>query len=154
MARKLIFALVFACVAFAQQNPSEPPEEDEGLKGQEYALNPVQAKKEFSAGNFYWRKGSYRAAALRYREASRWDPGFTDAFLKWGESAEKQKDYVAAREAFAKYFELAEDQKSVAELKKRMEKWPANPAPPTAAAPKPVPTGLPPSPRQGVQRRR
>ena len=143
MARKLIFALVFACVAYAQQNSPEPPEEDEGLKPQEYALNPVQAKKEFSAGTFYWRKGSYRAAALRYREASRWDTGWADAFLKWGESAERQKDYIAAREAFAKYFELAEDQKSVAEIKKRMVKWP-KPDPPTSGLPKPLPHNTPP----------
>ena len=121
----------------------EPPEEDPGLTAKEYALNPVQAKKEFAAGNFYWKKASYRAAALRYREASRWDPGFAEALLKWGESAEKQKDYASAREAFTKYFELAEDPKEVAEIKKRMAKWPANPAPPKAAEPKPVPTSLP-----------
>ena len=127
----------------AQQNPPEPPEEDEGLKGQEYALNPVQAKREFNAGNFYWKKGSYRAAALRYREASRWDPGFAEAFLKWGESAEKQKDYVSAREGFTKYFPLAEDKKEVEDIKKRMAKWPANPGAPAAPAPKQVPSNLP-----------
>jgi tetratricopeptide (TPR) repeat protein len=129
-----------ACAAFAQ-DPVEPPEEDEGLKAQEYALNPVQAKKEFSAGNFYWRKGSYRAAAMRFREASRWDPGWSEAFLKWGESAERQKDFAAAREAFAKYFEIAEDKKAVAEIRKRMTKWPS---PESAQAKKPAPHNVPP----------
>jgi tetratricopeptide (TPR) repeat protein len=137
------------------QDPPEPPEEDPGLKTQEYDLNPIQAKKEFTAGNFYLKKGSYRAAALRYREASRWDPGFTEAFLKWGESAEKQKDYANAREAFTKYFELSEDPKLVAEIKKRMEKWPANPAPPKGPEVKMAPTGIPiPAPRTTTTRRR
>lgn len=122
----VICALLLAAAVFAQNPapPPEPPEEDESLKSQEYALNPVQAKKEVTAGNFYSKKGNYRAAAGRYREATLWDPGWAEAFLKWGEASEKLLDYRSAKEAFQKYFELAEDQKSVAAIKKRMAKWP------------------------------
>ena len=78
MARAFFAAVLFACVLSAQkpaappttQTP-EPPEEDESLAPKVYALNPVQAKKEISAGDFYFKKPNYSAAAKRYLEATR-----------------------------------------------------------------------------------
>jgi tetratricopeptide (TPR) repeat protein len=102
----------------------EPPEEDESLKPKEYALNPLQATKEINVGNQYLKKGNLRAASNRYLEATRWDPGSPEAFLKLGETREKLRDFPAARDAFAKYFELAPDAKDADAIKKRMAKWP------------------------------
>jgi tetratricopeptide (TPR) repeat protein len=110
--------------------PPEPPEEDESLAPREYALNPVQAGKEILAGNFYFKKGNYRASMRRYTEATRWDPGSSEAFLKLGESAEKARDFPAAREAFTKYVELAKDPKDADAVRKRIEKLPQASAPP------------------------
>src|SRR5215471_14905960 len=39
-----------------------PPEEDTSVAVKEYAFNPLQAKKEISIGNQYFKKGSFRAA--------------------------------------------------------------------------------------------
>ena len=46
----------------APPTEQEPPEEDESLKPKEYTLNPVQSARELTAGNFYFKKGNYRAA--------------------------------------------------------------------------------------------
>jgi tetratricopeptide (TPR) repeat protein len=130
---------LFACVVFAQQPPAqkkqstpapakqqeeEPPEEDESLKPKEYTLNPLEAARNVTAGNFYFKKGNYRAAARRYDEASKWDPGNADAFLRLGETDEKLKDRVGARGAYSKYLELAPEAKNADEVKKKLAKLP------------------------------
>jgi tetratricopeptide (TPR) repeat protein len=134
VARVLLLTLCYCALLGAQQKPPaeppEPPEEDESLKPKEYAFNPVQAKKELTAGNFYFKKGSFRAAATRYLEATRWDPGFAEAFRKLGESSEKARDYAEARSAYTKYVEIAEDQKDAEEIKKRIAKLPKASVPP------------------------
>jgi tetratricopeptide (TPR) repeat protein len=102
----------------------EPPEEDDTLKPKEYALNPIQAQKEITAGTFYSKKGNQRAAQKRYLEATRWDPGSAEAFLKLGESSEKLHDFTTALEAYTKYLELDKNAKDADALRKRIAKWP------------------------------
>ncbi len=107
-----------------QQQPSQeeqvPPEEDEGAKVKEYAFNPLQSQKEVQIGNFYWKKGSYKAATLRFREATKWNPGNAEAWLRLAEAEEKQKDEKGAREAYGKYLELEPDAKNAAAIKKKL----------------------------------
>ena len=130
MARAFFAAAVFACVLSAQKaqkpavTPPEPPEEDESLAPKVYALNPVQSKKEIMVGDEYFKKSNYSAAANRYLEASRWDPGSAEAFLKLGEAREKLRQYGRARDAYLKYIELAEDPKEKDAIQKKMAKWP------------------------------
>ncbi|MBM3783001.1 MAG: tetratricopeptide repeat protein [Acidobacteria bacterium] len=115
-----IFILVFGASLFAQQ-PQEPPEEDSTLvEKTNYAFNPLQAEKELKIGDFYMKKASYKAATLRYREATKWNPGYADAWLKLGACLEKARDAKGAREAYAKYLELAPDAKNAAEIKKKL----------------------------------
>ena len=137
MARAFLAASLLACVLSAQKpavTPAEPPEEDESLAPKVYALNPVQAKKEITAGDYYFKKPNYSAAAKRYLEATRWDPGSAEAFRKLGEAREKLRQYGPAREAYTKYIELAEDPKEKDAIHKKMDKWPdATPAKKTAA---------------------
>jgi tetratricopeptide (TPR) repeat protein len=127
VARALFAAALFACVLSAQKpavTPPEPPEEDESLAPKVYALNPVQSKKEIVAGDYYFKKPNYSAAAGRYLEATRWDPGSAEAFLKLGEAREKLHQYGPAREAYSKYMELAEDPKEKDAVRKKMDKLP------------------------------
>jgi len=100
----------------------EPKEEDENLKSQDYSFNPLQAQKEVTVGNYYFKKGSYRAAENRFREATKWNQGYGEAWLRLGEAAEKQKDTKTAKEAFAKYLELTPDAKDATEIRKKLEK--------------------------------
>jgi tetratricopeptide (TPR) repeat protein len=103
-----------------QVQEQEPPEEDESLKPKEYTFNPLEAEKDLKVGNFYFKKGNYKGALNRFREATRWNPGYAEAYLRLGESEEKLKDAKAAREAYAKYVELAPDSKEAVSLKKKL----------------------------------
>lgn len=108
----------------AQQQPpvaQEPPEEDVTLvETKEYTFNPLQAEKEVRTGNFYAKKGNHKAAALRFLEATKWNPGMAEAWLRLGESLEKRKDVKGAKDAFAKYLELAPEAKNAASIKKKL----------------------------------
>ena len=104
---------------FAERKPrgaflrtsEEPPEEDVTMKPKEYTFNPLQAEKEAKIGDYYFKKGSFRAAAGRFEEATKWNPGMADAYFKLGEAKEKMKDKKSARLAFQKYLELEPDGK-------------------------------------------
>jgi tetratricopeptide (TPR) repeat protein len=127
VARAFFASCLYACVLSAQQpaaQPPAPPEEDEALQPKVYALNPVQAKKEIVAGDYYLKKPNYSAAVKRYLEATRWDPGSAEAFLKLGAAHEKLREYGPAREAYSKFLELGEDPKEKDLVRKKMAKWP------------------------------
>ena len=102
----------------------EPPEEDERAKPKEYAFNPLQAEKELRIGNFYWKKKSYKAAALRYEEATKWNPGDAEAWFRLGEAREKLKQSAEARAAYEQFLKLAQDDKRTPDVKKRVAKLP------------------------------
>ena len=106
------------------QVEQEPPEEDDSLKPKEYTFNPLQAEKEMKVGAFYLKKKSYKAAARRFREATRWDPNSADAFLKLAQVEEKLNDEKAAHEAYSKYLELQPDAKDAAAIRKKLEHQP------------------------------
>ena len=100
-----------------------PKEEDQDLAPTtEYSFNPLQAEKELTVGNYYYKKGSYRAAANRFREATKWNNGYGEAWLRLGEAAEKEKDMKTAKEAFAKFLEISPDAKDAAEVRKKLAK--------------------------------
>ena len=109
----------------AQQSaPKEqnPPEEDETLQPKkEYAFNPLQAEKEVKIGDFYFKKGSFKAAANRFLEATKWNPGFAEAYFRLGEAEEKLRDRKAAHQAWAKFLEVAPDDKRAPEVKKKLD---------------------------------
>ena len=98
----------------------EPPEEDESLKPKEYTFNPLEAEKDLKVGNFYYKKGNYKGAINRFREATKWNPNFAEAFLRLGEAQEKMRDTKGAHEAYAKYLQLAPDSKEAGSIKKKL----------------------------------
>jgi tetratricopeptide (TPR) repeat protein len=140
----LIVARLFAALAggalFAVLLHAEPPkprppaatpaqreadlkEEDEELTTpHEYAFNPLQADKEMKVGDFYWKKGSFKAAMRRYEEATKWNPQSGDAWLKYGDACERMKDLKNAREAWKKYLELEPSGKRAGSVRKKLEK--------------------------------
>jgi len=99
-----------------------PPEEDASLGTTKYSFNPLQSTKDVAAGKFYARKGNYRAAAGRYREATRWDDSNSEAWLLLGEANERLKDKNAARDAYKKYLELAANAKNAADIRAKLAK--------------------------------
>ena len=119
--------LLVCATLFAQEKEQEPPEEDEAHKPKEYAYNPIQAEKELKIGNFYFKKGSWRAAAMRFDEATKWNPGFADAWLRLGEARERMGDREGTIAAFKQFLEVAPEHKRAGEIDKRLK---------TLAAPK------------------
>ena len=103
-----------------QQQEQEPPEEDESLAPKTYSFNPLEADKDVKVGLYYFKKGNYKAAMSRFREATLWNPTYAEAFLRLGESAEKLKDKKAAHEAYEKYIALAPTDKQAEAIKKKL----------------------------------
>ena len=137
MSRWVSALLWIACTAFADdprknqeqkqehakpQEEPPPPDEDAAATAKVYAFNPLQAQKEVRVGNYYFKKGSYRAAAQRFREATKWNPGYAEAWLRLAETDEKQNDAKGACQAYTKYLELQQDAKNAGEIKKKLEK--------------------------------
>jgi len=133
VARALLIAFLLGVTLHAQESQLPPPppprpqdlaEEDEALKPKEYPLNPLESAKNLNVGNQYMKKGNYRAAANRYKEATLWDPGSAEAFERLGEALEHVHDFVPAREAYTKYLDLAKDAKDADAIRRRIAKWP------------------------------
>ena len=128
-------ALCRAQATAAQQTPAEkppedqqiapdqlPPDEDKANVKETYAFNPLQSKKDVTVGEFYFKKGDFKAAAARFREATKWDENNADAWLRLGDAQDKMHDLKAAHEAWTKYMQLAPDAKNAAEVKKKLER--------------------------------
>jgi tetratricopeptide (TPR) repeat protein len=99
-----------------------PPEEDKAEIPKQYSFNPLQSKKEVTVGLFYLKKGDYKAAVARFREATRWNDGNAEAWLRLGEAEERNANLAAARDALQKYLELAPTAKNAPEVRKKLEK--------------------------------
>jgi tetratricopeptide (TPR) repeat protein len=135
--RKVVIGFLLAGVLFAQddkqlktrlpdqskpqqQQEQEPPEEDESLAPKTYSFNPLEAEKDLKVGNYYFKKGNYKASTSRFREATLWNPTSAEAFLRLGDSEEKLKDKKAADEAYSKYLALSPDGKEAETVKKKL----------------------------------
>jgi tetratricopeptide (TPR) repeat protein len=136
----LILNSVFLCgaVLAQQQAPAKdkpdhkaapkeqaPPEEDTEAvppAPKEYSFNPIQAEKEVQIGNYYFKKGSYKAAATRFQEAVKWNPGLAEGYLRLGDSEEKLSEKDAARKAYSKFVDLAPNDKRSDAIKKKLNK--------------------------------
>ncbi len=107
-----------------EKTPALPPhmedEDEDLLKHTEYVFNPIQAQKELTIGDFYTRKGSHRAAAGRYLEATKWNPTYTEAFWKLARAREKLNESAEALAAYQKYLELEPDGKQSKEARKKI----------------------------------
>ena len=132
MTRAVLLTLFLALTVAQDPKPpappatqeQEPPEEDPDLKPKEYSFNPLEATRNITAGNFYYKKGNYRAASRRYLEASKWDPTSAEAMLRLGEADEKLHDFTGAREAYEKFVMLSSDAKEIESVKKKLATLP------------------------------
>jgi tetratricopeptide (TPR) repeat protein len=121
VACRFLLLAFFAAGLWAQQQPVEPPEEDEALiRSKDYEFNPLQAVKEIKIGNYYMKKGSFRAASGRFLEASLWDPTNAEAVYRLGEAKEKMGDRKAMAAAWNKFLELAPEDKRAPALRKKL----------------------------------
>lgn len=122
--RRHWLVLFFPAFLFSQTaQPPEPPEEDiSPTTVREYTFNPLQAVKELRVGNFYLKKGSYRAAVRRFEEAVKWDPNAGEAWLRLGEAHSKLREPEAAREAWKKYLNIQPEGKEAEAVRKKLSR--------------------------------
>jgi tetratricopeptide (TPR) repeat protein len=100
-----------------------PPDEDAvGSPDSAYSFNPVKSKKSVEVGKEYFAKGNFKAAAERFRDATKWNEGNADAWMLLGKAEERREQPKAARSAYEKYLQLAGNTKNAAEVKKKLEK--------------------------------
>jgi tetratricopeptide (TPR) repeat protein len=100
-----------------------PPDEDKNTPVEkQYSFNPLQSRKEVTVGEFYQKKGDFRAAMLRYREATRWNAGNADAWMHLALADEKTGEIAEACQANQKYLDLSPTAKNAADVKKKLEK--------------------------------
>jgi len=108
-----------------EQKPAEeqlPPEEDISVTPQQYTFNPVRSKRDVEVGTFYFKKGDWKAAAQRFREATLWNEGNAEAWLRLGETEEKRGSVKSAKAAYTKYLEIAAESKLAPDVKRRLER--------------------------------
>lgn len=135
-----LILLILGSLASGAQEPQasqpqyqEPREEDEAYRSRQYSFNPLQAEQEFRIGEFYYKKGSWKAAIARYEEAIHWNPGFTQAYRKLALANEKlareqNSDTLRARyleaacQAWRKLLELEPQGKQSRQVQERVEK--------------------------------
>ena len=103
----------------AAPDEENPPEEDESVAPEKYVLNPLESARNIKVGNYYWRKGKFRAAAERYQRATRYNPSSPEAFFKLGEAEQKLKHTDAARMCFQKVMQLAPESRLAEEARKK-----------------------------------
>lgn len=106
-----------------QTSTDLPPDEDaSSVPTEKVAFNPVKSKKAVAVGDFYFHKGDFKAAAMRFQEATQYNDANAEAWLRLGEAEEKRESPVAARSAYEKYLQLSPNAKNSGEIKKRLEK--------------------------------
>jgi tetratricopeptide (TPR) repeat protein len=71
--------------------------------------DPHKAEKSIEIGDYYFKRGNYRAAESRYREALEWKPGDAIATFKMGEVMEKIGNLVQARQNYQRYLKILPD---------------------------------------------
>ena len=111
---------------FAERTEASPEfvdeDEDYAPRKQAYAFNPVQARNELKVGNYYAKKGSHKAAAGRYLEATRWDANFGEAYWRLGMAREELGQAEEALEAYTNYLAIEPHGKKASQVRARAEK--------------------------------
>lgn len=95
-------------------------EDEDLLPTTNYAFNPIQAKKDLKVGKFYAKRGSYRAAAGRYLEATKWNPLYAEAHWRLGEARELLGQGPQALDSYLSYLSLEPNGKQAAQVRARV----------------------------------
>ncbi|MEI9973078.1 MAG: tetratricopeptide repeat protein [Ignavibacteriota bacterium] len=82
---------------------------------------PLQSQKSVEVGDHYFRNGKLQGAAYRYQDATLWNDGNAEAWLKLAKVEEKLKDEKAAKDAYSKYLAPFPDAKDAASVRKKLQ---------------------------------
>jgi tetratricopeptide (TPR) repeat protein len=84
--------------------------------------NPLRAMKDVEVGDYYYGRGSYKAAVSRYREALEFKPRDAVATFRLARTLEKMKAYDEARHRYEEYLAILKDGPEAGEARKALER--------------------------------
>lgn len=108
--------------------PGEAPPPGMGTTGEANDVkefkpwDPHKADKNVEVGDFYFKRGNYRAALSRYQEALYWKDDDAIALFRLGACQEKLGEYPEARKNYEAYLKILPDGEFSAEAKKGIER--------------------------------
>lgn len=114
----LVGVVLLAALGATARSELRAQEKSAGTEPEEKPLYvPQGAAKSVEIGNFYLRKGDYRAALSRFKEAAEADPTYAGAFLGLGKVYEKIGLKQKALDAYRKYLDALPSEKDAEEAK-------------------------------------
>lgn len=121
-----LLAIALAAPCWAQEAPRKKPvlvrrDATAEAKAEPEIItpDPAQALKNLKVGDFYFRKGNYKAAADRYRDAVKYGPKNADAYEKLVRSLEKLDDFKGALEVCGDFIAVNADSAKVRDFEKK-----------------------------------
>jgi Flp pilus assembly protein TadD len=84
-------------------------DEGSGSVGEIHPWDPHKAAKDVEVGDFYFKRGNFRAAEDRYREALLYKPNDAVATFRLAESLDKLDRPAEAREGYESYLKILPD---------------------------------------------
>ncbi len=108
--------------------PGEAPAPGVGLDPAETEIrefkpwDPHKADKNVEVGDFYYKRGNYRAAVSRYEEALYWKDNDAIAMFRLGQTQEKLGQFSDARKNYAGYLKVLPEGEFAGEASKALER--------------------------------
>lgn len=90
--------------------------------GVQHEWNPLRAMKDVEVGDYYYGRGSYKAAISRYQEALEYKPRDAVATIKLARTLEKMKSFEEAKLRYEEYLAILKDGPNAAEARKALER--------------------------------
>lgn len=84
--------------------------------------DPHKADKNVEVGDFYFKRGNYRAAVSRYEEALYWKDDDATAMFRLGQAQEKLGEYSEARKNYAGYLKILPEGEFAGDANKALER--------------------------------
>lgn len=92
-------------VGDANDHPGSSPDPEAGPT-EFHAWDPHRAMKNVEVGDYYYKRGNYRAAISRYEEALQWKPKDAEATFKLADAYDKVGDFIDAKDNYQKYLKI------------------------------------------------
>ena len=83
--------------------------------------DPHKAQKDIEVGDYYYKRGNYKGAFMRYDDALKWQDNNAEAMWKAGDSAEKLKMPDAAARYYAGYLKTLPNGDHAAQARQRLQ---------------------------------
>lgn len=88
--------------------------------------NPHEADKDIEVGTYYFKRGNYKAAEARYRDALSWQDNNAEAMYRLGATLQKEGRALEARMYYEHYLKILPKGEFSGEIHKEIEKMEAD----------------------------